>query len=234
MGATENTYAIFSLRLHFPGKIVQTEALVYEGGAKRVFSDSEHPENINDMIGKIVQVELRDFLVQGVFTKEITQEGVFYNIRFLKPPETVCAFIREAIRKKGVPTPWQRKLPRIPINRQENKMPAPLIAVVNYNGQSFFLNIINFTVGGLLLESSALDMQTVSVGTVLEFDLLINHGEQIAGLTAQVMHISEDFAEADHENVRLYGVKFFPMNLLNQAKYNKVIKDYCEAWKANQ
>ncbi len=230
----ENTYTIYSLRIHLPGKIVQTEALVYENGAKRVFSDSDHPENINDYIGKLVHVELKDYLIQGIFTKEITQEGIFYNIRFLSPPETVRSFIREGIRKKGVPTPWIRKLPRIPINRQENKMPAPLIAVVNYNGQSFFLNIINFTVGGLLLESSALDMQTVSVGAVIEFDLLINHGEQIGGLTAQVMHISEDFHEPDHEAVRLYGVKFFPMNLLNQTKYNKVIKDYCEAWKISQ
>jgi hypothetical protein len=230
----DNTYALFSLRVHLPGRIVQTEALVFEMGAKRVFSDSDHPDNINDMIGKTVHVELRDYLIQGIFTKEITQEGVFYNIRFLNPPETVRAFIREGIRKKGVPTPWARKLPRIPIDRQENKMPAPLIAVVNYNGQSFFLNILNFTVGGLLLESSALDMQTISVGTVIDFDLLINHGEQISGLSAQVMHIAEDFSEPDHEAVRLYGVKFFPMSLLNQTKYNKVIKDYCEAWKARQ
>lgn len=227
----QNTYVIFALKIHLPNRVIRTESLVYEYGVKQVFTEASAPDDIDDFLGKIIHVEFDDLVVQSIITKEISFQGISYNLKFSHPPERIRKYIRLEIKKRGIPTPWQRKYVRLSTAGASEKAPVPAMASLRFDGEVFFLNVINFTLGGLLLEANAMECAPIKIGEKLNLDIMVNQGDSIPGVTVQAMHICEDFKLPDLLPIRLIGVQFESFTTQARNKYNKLIKDYCESWR---
>jgi hypothetical protein len=207
-------------------KEFRVQALVSSYGAKYVFEDSELPQEIRELIGKELELIYRKVPVKCRVVKETNSSGVVYSFRFLKPSNLLLKQIEKDIRESGLPSPWIRALPRL--NTEAKHLPLPALAVVDYGGDIQFLNVKNFTLGGLLVDYTGNSFKDLVVGTKLNFDLVTNGGDKIDNLSAVVSHLSTEYVEENPEANRVqFGLKFLPMNLLSEAKYRELIKAHC-------
>jgi hypothetical protein len=204
----------------------RVQALVSSYGAKYVFEDSELPQEIRELIGKELELVYRKVPVKCRVVKETNASGIVYSFRFLKPSNLLLKQIEKDIRESGLPSPWIRALPRL--NTEAKHLPLPALAVVDYGGDIQFLNVKNFTLGGLLVDYTGNSFRDLMIGEKLNFDLVTNGGDKIDNLSAVVSHLSTEYVEENPEANRVqFGLRFLPMNLLSEVKYKELIKVHC-------
>lgn len=202
----------------------RVQALVSPYGAKYVFEDEDLPTTVRDSIGKEIQVIYKNIPVRARLVKENTAIGVLYNIKFLNPSNLLVRQINRDINETGLPSPWLRSLPRL--NTDSKHLPNPALAVLYYRGITFYLNVKNFTLGGVMLEYAGAELASVILGTKFDFDIVTNFGDKISELSAVVTHISAELSETDGDKY-YFGVKFLPMTLLSETKFRALIRDHC-------
>lgn len=205
------------------GKEYKTQCLVSKYGAKYVFDEDELPDSLKRDGERIVDLVYKGLLVKGVLVKEVGQSGAVYNLRFMNPGLALMQQIQADILDSGLPSPWKRSLPRL--DAQVRDLPVPSIAVLFHRGQSIFLTVKNFTVGGLLVDYAGDELKNCHVGTSLEFDLVTNQGDKIGDLKAVIARVTEEPGEGSSLRMQL-GLKFLPMGILSDAKYRNLIRDH--------
>lgn len=217
--------------LRVDGKDFRVQALVSVYGAKYVYEEDDLPSALRDRIGSEIEVIYKNIPTKARFVREVLPIGTtVYSLRFLSTSTVLRKQIERDLKDSGIPSPWLRSLPRLSTN--VDNLPVPSLAIVYYKGQNFFLNVNNFTLGGLQIEYTGIDLRSVSLGDHLEFDLVTNQGDKISDLIAVVTHIASEINIGDTGLDRYtFGIRFQPMSLLSSSKYKELIKEYCLALK---
>ncbi len=220
-------FTIQKLKIKHISHDLEVDALVSEHGAKRIYHESNLPAVLLPLISGEVEVEYKEQLTKGHFIKETTFDGIFYNLKFTGENEELKATIRADVKSTGVDSPWQRKYARIAI-QHDNNLTVPFMAVYKHGGSSVFLQVKNFTLGGLLLDYSGDELEALSIGSQLKFDLLTNNGDSISDIEVMVMHVSQDLKCMEFEETSYqFGVKIIEMSSVSEKKYRDLIRDYC-------
>jgi hypothetical protein len=208
------------------GQEIRLQALVSLYGAKYVFEESELPAELRQSIGLEVEILYKKVPVRCRVVKETNGAGTVYSLRFINPSSLLLKQVERDIKENGLPSPWLRSLPRL--NADAKHLPVPALVVLDHDGQTLFLNVKNFTLGGLLLEYVGDKLQGVDLGSKLFFDIVTNSGDKISDLAAAVSHISlEQSAHDPAQNRSQIGVRFLPMNHLSAGKYKSLIMSHC-------
>lgn len=212
------------------GKEIRVQALVSPYGAKYVMEDVEVPDSIRPHLGGEIQVIYKNVPTKAVLVRETTAGGLVYNARFVNPSGVLVKLIERDVAESGLPSPWIRSLPRL--SADVKHLPVPALAVVHSGGDTYFLNVKNFTLGGLLLEFLGGGLSQVRLGHKFEFDLVTNFGDKIPDLAGVVTHVTVEMAAAQEEQRRsFFGVKFLPMPLLSESKYRTLIREHVQGLK---
>lgn len=218
------------ISLLLDGQETRVQALVSAYGAKYVFEESELPAGIRDSIGFEVEILYKKVPARCRLVKETNGAGTVYSLRFINPSSLLLKQIERDIRDNGLPSPWLRSLPRL--STELKHLPVPALAVLDLDGQTLFLNVKNFTLGGLLLEYVGDKLRGMELGTQLVFDLVTNAGDKIGDLAALVSHMSlEQSAHDPAQNRSQIGVRLLPMSHVSAAKYKELIMNHCVALK---
>lgn len=228
----QKIYIIKEVKLELEDRIVTVEALVHELGLKRVFEEANLPKGLGDLVGKNCVVLFENFKLKGRFSREATPLGIFYNLRFLHISDADKDRIKREIKEKGLPAPWNRKFVRISTNTKDGDLPVPFLAVGKgkiLNG--LFFNVVNFTLGGVLLETPEEDGFFPKLNQEVQFDLITNTGEKIENMSGLIMHVNEDIDEKNGTRNVTFGVRMMPMSLINEVKYNGLIRDFLVGYK---
>jgi hypothetical protein len=144
----------------------------------------------------------------------------------VKPSGLLLRQIERDVKESGLPSPWLRSLPRL--STLSKHLPVPALAILEYEGETLFLNVRNFTLGGLQLEFVGSILQKVQFGDRLDFDLVTNGGDKISDLSAVVCHVCSEFNQIEPEKSQFFlGIRFLPMNSMSEFKYKALIKDHC-------
>lgn len=207
-------------------KEYRIQALVSLFGAKYVFTDGDLPEDLRDRIGREIKVLYKNVPTRAHLVQEENNSGIVYNVRFIQPAKLFLKQIERDIREAGLPSPWLRALPRL--STEAKNLPAPALAILYFEGETYFLHVKNFTLGGLLLEFSGEALVGATVGTCFELDLVTNFGDKISDVGVQVSNVTVDQGLGAEDPRRyFFGVKFLPMNSLSDVKYRSLIRDHC-------
>ena len=232
MAFRKKVFVSQKITLLVEGREVPLQALVSVYGAKYVFEESELPEELKGSIGQEVEILYKRVPVRCRVVKETNDAGTVYSFRFVKPGSLLLKQIERDIRENGLPSPWIRALPRL--STEVKHLPVPAIAVLDYEGETLFLNVKNFTLGGLLLEYVGNAMASVKLEDRLYFDLVTNSGDKISELGAMVSHISLEISPTDqNQNRYQLGVRFLPMGRFSGIKYRSLIQEHCLGLKAD-
>ncbi|HEY8279838.1 MAG TPA: PilZ domain-containing protein [Bdellovibrionota bacterium] len=204
--------------------------LISPTGVTKIFLTAGLPEYWKAVVGESVAVKLDSVEIKGVLLQQYVEHGTFYEIKFREVAQPAKDYLEQRLKNEGSPPGWQRKYPRIPVKGYEDpELPVPNLCMVRFIGQEIFVNVMNFTLGGLRIETLSDSLAELRVGSVLHFDLVTSTGEILANLSAEVRNI----AVHDHETkegvalTRSFGLKFVNMDPVNERKYRTLIRDYC-------
>lgn len=212
------------------GQEVRFQALVSSYGAKYVFDESELPLSLRTSKEQELELLYKNIPARCRVVRETNAAGVVYSLRFLNPSGLLLRQIERDITENGIPSPWLRSLPRL--NAAAKNLPVPALAVLDYNGEILFLNVKNFTLGGLMLDFSGSALNDVQFGTRFNFDLVTNVGEKINDLSGLITNVAVEVNDVEgHLTKVTFGLRFLPMNPLSESKYRALIKDHCMALK---
>lgn len=233
MSLRRKVFTSQKISLFFSGKEYRLQALVSVQGVKYAFDDLELPEEARNMIGLEIPMSYKGVPARCRIVKEDNPHGVLYNLRFVNPTQVLLRQIERDIRDSGLPSPWLRHLPRLDTEAKE--FPSPALAITYFRGETYFLHIKNFTLGGLLLEFAGGSLANVNTGTRLDFDMITNAGDKFAEVAGVVTRVSAEVNERDGSlSKTLYGLKLLPMGMHNEARYRELIREHCLMLKAEE
>ncbi len=204
--------------------------LVSETGVTKIYIPSGLPDFWKDQIGKVVTVKLDGIKMQATFMQQFVEHGTFFELRFREIEEPQKNYIRQRILVEGISPGWQRKFPRIPVGpNNDPDLPVPSLCMVRFVGQEIFVNVMNFTLGGIRIETLGDNLAEVRVGSVLHFDLVASNGAVMANLNGEVRNMAVHEVEKNgHKTLtRSFGLRFVEMDANNEKKYRALIKEYC-------
>lgn len=216
--------------IEYQGATLTLRGLVSPSGVTKIFLTSGLPESWKGAIGETVTVKLEKIEIKGVLLQQYVEHGTFYEIKFRDLADPILSYLEQRLLNEGINPGWQRKYPRIPVKGYEDpELPVPNLCMVRFVGQEIFVNVMNFTLGGLRIETLGDALGEIRVGSQLHFDLITSTGDIMANLTAEVRNI----AVHDHQTVagvaltRSFGLRFLDMDPVNEKKYRSLIRDYC-------
>lgn len=224
-------YLIKEVKVEVADRLVTVESLVHEQGLKRVFEQNNLPVGMGELVGKPCVVTFDNMTVKGRLSREVTPLGTFYNVKFIDIKEVYRRRLEDEINQKGLPPPWKRRYVRINAGRKEEDLPVPFMAVAK--GARFdgvFFNVVNFTLGGMLLEAPDDGSFEPRLNQELYFDLLTNTGDKLENMKGIIMHLNEEVTESGVRSIT-FGIRMSPMNMINEVKYNGIIRDFLTGYK---
>jgi hypothetical protein len=222
----DNLYARFEIAVSIGGERRLMEGMVSQHGVRRIFEVGAMPKYWDSLTGKAVDVELRGMIFKGVFTREILPDESFYNIRFSAGDETLFKRLKSEIEQFGFPAPWNRVFPRIYAEVEIKNVGLPTVALVETSEGVQFYKVINFTLGGILIESEQETTVQMPLGHKFYFQMMISSGTSISGIWGVVVRIDEE-SSGGRVSFR-YGIQIVSMSSLANKKYRTMILDYCE------
>ncbi|MGE3262873.1 MAG: PilZ domain-containing protein [Bacteriovoracia bacterium] len=213
--------------IEYQGQSLNLQGLFSEQGITKIFLSAGLSDFWKNAIGQPVNVSLPPLKLSGVLLQQHVEHGSFFEIRFRGLDENQKAFLRQRMTAEGISPGWQRKFPRINVNGiQDPDFPVPNLCMVRFASQDFFVNVLNFTLGGLRIETLGDHLGEVRVGAMLSFDLLTTTGSIMANLSAEVRNLTAHEHE-DKTITRSFGLRFVNMDPANEKKYREMIRDYC-------
>lgn len=209
---------------------LSVRGLVSETGVTKIFIPSGLPDFWKDQLGQLITVKLDGIKIQAIFVQQFIEHGTFFELRFRNVDEPQKNYIRQRIAVEGISPGWQRKFPRIPVNaKNDPDLPVPSLCMVRFVGQEIFVNVMNFTLGGIRIETLGDNLAEVRVGSLLHFDLVASNGAVMANLNGEVRNMAVHEIEKDGRKTltRSFGLRFVDMDPANERKYRELIKEYC-------
>lgn len=227
----QRRYAELEISFSLDGIEHKVKSIVSMYGAIRIFDFDRAKAAFGELIGKIVRAKIAKHHFEMYFTREFNSEGRFYNLRFVNLDEKRRASLREMIQGAGIDPPWKRIHPRLDAIAHEETVDVPSVAVVRYRDTMEVYRVLNFTLGGCLLECSNPSYEPMELGLPILFDLRISNGEEITGINGRLVRIAfERLPDMDHRLLSL-GVKIVHMKGNDLEKYRFLIRTYCEILK---
>jgi len=210
---------------------LKVQALVSSYGAKYVFEESELPAEIRNTGEAEVDVIYKNIPARCRVVREITSTGTVYSLRFEHPSNLLLRQIERDVKEHGLPSPWRRGLPRL--SAAAKHLPVPALAILERGKETLFLNVKNFTLGGLLLEYVGPVLQEVKFGAKFNFDLVTNGGDKISDLSGLVTNVAVESNGVLEASRMLFGLRLLPMGQVAEYKYRALIKEHCLGLKDN-
>lgn len=234
MDPNQPKFVSTALALEHEGDVLEVKGLVSPTGVTKIYLPKELPPHWKAAIGSRVNVRLDGLVLAGVFLQQQVEHGVIYEVKFTNLEEPILLYLDQRIKSEGISPGWKRKYPRIPVKGYDDpELPVPNLCMVRFVGQEIFVNVENFTLGGIRIETLGDSLAEIRVGATLHFDLITSTSEIFANLSGEVRNI----AVHDHETpegrtfTRSFGMRFVNMDPVNDRKYRQLIRTYCEVLK---
>jgi len=211
-------------------EVLVLKGLISEQGITKVFIPSPLPEFWKSKIGQTVSLKIDGLILSAVLLQQFVEHGTYFEFRFRDLEEPHRNYIRQRITVEGISPGWLREHPRIPVSKgADADLPVISLCMVRFVGQEIFVDVKNFTLGGLRIETFDNNLAEVRVGAVLHFDLLASNGAVMANLSGEVRNMTVHEIEQDGRklNSLSFGLRLMEMDPLNERKYRDLIRDYC-------
>lgn len=217
-----------SFEIETGGQTLALRGLVSEHGITKIFQ-AQMPPFWEAQVGRTLTLSLDRMLISAVLVRQFVEHGSFYELRFRGLDEAHRNYIRQRVAAEGISPGWQRQFPRIPVNGAiDPNLPVPSLCMVHFLGKEVFVNVINFTLGGLRVETVGDELKELRVGSVIQFDLGTSTGGVMPNMTGEIRNVAEQ-EQSEGRKTRAFGLRIVNWDPVNERKYKELIKDYCLA-----
>lgn len=208
------------------GRRTQIQVYVSERSALHVAEVDRHA-TLTGMSGLL---EFGELSVPIRLVKEMTPRGSHYNARFYADTPNLQTGLKDFVNGRKIHPPlWERKYPRFGVRLVADKgsvVPAHLVwkAGARYN----YPQVINFTLGGFLLEAHGNELASCAPDMRWNFDVQLNDGSLIKGLEGRLVRINEERILTDNRTFRQIALSLTPASQ-NNAVFKTLILNSLEA-----
>ena len=216
--------------IEYQGDTLPLRGLISLAGVTKIFLRAGLPETWKRAVGQTVIVQLGKLKIPGVLLEQEVEHRALYEIKFRELPESMRSHLESRLQAEGITPGWQRQHPRIPVKGYEDaELPVPHLCLVRLAGQEILVKVMNFTVGGIRIETLGDTLREIRVGSHLHFDLMTSRGETLFDFKAEVRNI----ATHEHQGgqgpslTRSFGLMFLEIDPVSDKKYRMLIRDYC-------
>jgi hypothetical protein len=221
-----------SFEIETGGQTLALKGLVSEHGVTKIYLASV-PAFWEAQVGHNVKLYLDQMVISAVLLRQFVEHGSFFELRFRELHEAHRNYIRQRVLAEGISPGWHRQFPRIPVNEAvDPNLPVPSICMVHFLGKEVFVNVVNFTLGGLRFETTADELKELRVGSTVQFDLGTSTGGVMPNLTGEIRNVAEQELQGGLKT-RAFGLRIINWDPVNERKYKELIKDYCLAMQKN-
>ncbi len=234
MDPNQPKFVASSFMMEHDGNTLELKGLISPAGITKIHLSSDLPPPWRAALGKKVSVRFDSVVLPGTFLHQQIEHGVFYEIKFSDLDEHLLKYLEQRIRADGISPGWKRKYPRIPVKGYDDpELPVPNLCMVRFVGQEIFVNVMNFTIGGLRIETLGDNLAELRVGSVLHFDLITSTSDIFADRSGEVRNIAvhDSNTPEGRSLTRSFGIRFIDMDPVNEKKYRNLIRAYCEVLK---
>ena len=214
------TFIKASFTLRFGDRKLPVHAFISEHGAFHVLDQ----EKYTDYTGRIVTVEVSGTLIPGRLIREFSGVHCYYNVKFHFEAETQKKALLEFLKNHQIePPPWERKYPRFGTQSVAALgATVPAHAVVKTDN-FHYPYIINFTLGGILVETQGKEMESCRPAQIHNFDIQLTDGSLIKSLSGRVVRVNEDAPPFDGRTFRQIAFEM-SVESQNNAIYKSLIR----------
>lgn len=225
----ERRFVAAKLRIEFNGQSTEVDAHVSTMGATRIFFQNTLPPFLSASFGKEISIIYKNHSCTGLLIQQNVDHGIYYDIKFLKIPAEANDQIQKDIDAEGSTPSWIRKHPRITVESMETELPVPSLCTVYFLGQPHFVNVLNFTLGGIRVETVSDELEGLRVGAKVQFDLIATNGMVFNNMSGVVRNISTRIEQRESGAItcRSFGLQLVDMHPINEKNYKQLIKEYC-------
>lgn len=221
-----------SFEIEAGGQSLALKGLVSEHGVTKIFL-ANVPPFWEAQVCRAVTLSLDQMVIPAVLLRQFVEHGSFFELKFNGLQEPHRNYIRQRVAGEGISPGWQRQFPRIPVNSAvDPNLPVPSICMVHFLGKEVFVNVVNFTLGGLRFETTGDELKELRVGSVVQFDLGTSTGGVMPNLSGEIRNVAEQ-EQRDGLKTRAFGLRITNWDPVNERKYKALIKDYCLAMQKN-
>lgn len=221
-----------SFEIETGGQTLALKGLVSEHGVTKIYL-ANVPEFWETQVGRGVTLALDQMRISAVLLRQYVEHGSFFELRFKDLQEAHRNYIRQRVAGEGISPGWERQFPRISVNASvDPNLPVPSICMVHFLGKEVFVNVVNFTLGGLRFETTGDELKELRVGSTVQFDLGTSTGGVMPNLTGEIRNVAEQEQHAEGKT-RAFGLRIINWDPVNERKYRELIKDYCLAMQKN-
>ncbi len=234
MDPVQPKFVASTFEIEYGGNTLELRGLISPTGITKIYLTDGLPPAWKNVLGQSVNVRIGTVALPGVLLHQQVEHGTIYEIKFSELDDHFRKYIEQRIESEGVSPGWKRKYPRIPVKGYDDpELPVPNLCMVRFVGQEIFVNVMNFTIGGLRIETLGDNLAEIRVGSVLHFDLITSTSEIFANLSGEVRNIAvHDASTAEGRSLtRSFGLRFIDMDPVNEKKYRNLIRAYCEVLK---
>lgn len=224
-------YAELELQFSLGGLDHKINSITSLYGSIKVFDFDRAKAAFGELLGRTIRVRIGKHQYEMYFTREFNVEGRFYNLKFLNLDDRRRDALITMIEEKGIDPPWKRVHPRLDAIAHQDAVAVPSVAVVRFRDSMEVYRVLNFTLGGCLLEASNPAFEPLELNLPINFDLRISDGEELVGINGRIVRIGvEKLPDLDHRLLTL-GVRIVLMKTNDLEKFRYLIRHYCQVLK---
>jgi len=221
MDPNQPKFVATAFEIEHGGNTLELKGLVSPTGITKIYLQSGLAPLWKALLGSVVNVRLGSVQIPGTFLHQQVEHGVIFEIKFGNLEKPIHKYLEQRILAEGISPGWQRKYPRIPVKGYDDpELPVPNLCMVRFVGQEIFVNVMNFTIGGLRIETLGDSLAELRVGSVLHFDLITSTSDIFANLSGEVRNIAvHDSNTLEGRSVtRSFVLRFIEMDSANEIK----------------
>lgn len=207
------------------GLAVHASGLVSQAGITSVRIHPGSPLLESGLVDQPVSVRFAAMEIGATVTQLLTGQGSSFEIKFPSLQEPERRYLEEQLAAHGEEPAWMRKFPRIAAKEQDGVgSPYPRHCTVRSGKQEIFVDVLNFTLGGLSVEIPEGRLPELRSGSSLDVDVVDSAGDILHGLKMQVRYFS-----AQGNGTRALGLELVSMGDESGRRYRNLVQAFCIA-----
>lgn len=223
-----NRVSVCRVEFAIQGKNFTMNSIVSKSGASLVFEEHEAAEFAQSLSGKVIDVLVDGIELSASFVREQSGGTVFYGLKFFDLSQPQKKSLDSLLKEKGARAPARRKFPRLEVVSLTDDLAIPIYCLYDYKGENYFLTIVDFTIGGLMVEALKTDAPpNLRVGSEFVFEIFVSDGNHLRGVKGEVVRIIEEVPVGQKEVYNRYGVRLAKMSKNNDERFRNLILEYC-------
>lgn len=217
-------YGTLPVRYELDDMVFSSESLVSVFGAKIPIQSSEKASLLCRNLKKSIITKIGKLNLRARIVHETSKQGETFNLRFEDLTSSNEKELRALINQSAVQEPWERREPRLVVNKLSESTNAPALVVVYFHDQVEIMKVNDFNSVGIQLSTTKDSSLGLVVGDRFTAEFLTRMGGTISSFQGKVARTSEEWIENEEKLALRIGVEVESVDQNEAVRFKRIVE----------